>query len=149
MKLMIGSDHGGFELKAAVKKHLEELGHEVTDVGCYEPASCDFPDIAEAGCEKILSGECERGILICGTGIGISMAANKIRGIRAACCSDTYSAKYTRLHNDANVLCFGGRVVGDGLACEIVDAYLSVEFEGGRHQRRVDKIMALENGNDE
>ncbi|MBR4798260.1 MAG: ribose 5-phosphate isomerase B [Oscillospiraceae bacterium] len=144
MKLMIGSDHGGFELKKAVKAHLEELGYEVVDVGCYEPASCDYPDIAREGCSRILSGECERGILICGTGIGISMAANKIRGIRAACCSDTYSAKYTRLHNDANVLCFGGRVVGDGLACEIVDAYLSVEFEGGRHQRRVDKIMALE-----
>lgn len=144
MKLMIGSDHGGFELKQEVIKHLEELGHEVTDVGCYDPSSCDYPDIAKAGCEKITSGECERGILICGTGIGISMAANKIKGIRAACCSDTYSAKYTRLHNDANVLCFGGRVVGGGLACELVDAYLSVEFEGGRHQRRVDKIMALE-----
>ncbi|MBQ3411482.1 MAG: ribose 5-phosphate isomerase B [Oscillospiraceae bacterium] len=144
MKLMIGSDHGGFELKEEVKKYLESLGHEVVDVGTYTPDSCDYPDIAKAGCEKITSGECERGILICGTGIGISMAANKIRGIRAACCSDTYSARYTRLHNDANVLCFGGRVVGGGLACELVDAYLSVEFEGGRHQRRVDKIMALE-----
>ncbi len=144
MKLMIGSDHGGFELKEEVKKYLESLGHEVVDVGTYTPDSCDYPDIAKAGCEKITSGECERGILICGTGIGISMAANKIRGIRAACCSDTYSARYTRLHNDANVLCFGGRVVGVGLACELVDAYLSVEFEGGRHQRRVDKIMALE-----
>lgn len=147
MKLMIGSDHGGFELKKAVKEHLEELGHEVIDVGCYTPESCDYPDIAKAGCEKIVSGECERGILICGTGIGISLAANKIKGIRAACCSDTYSARYTRLHNDANVLCFGGRVVGDGLACELVDAYLSAEFEGGRHQRRVDKIMALESDN--
>ena len=144
MKHMIGSDHGGFELKEEVKKYLESLGHEVIDVGTYTPDSCDYPDIAKAGCEKITSGECERGILICGTGIGISMAANKIRGIRAACCSDTYSARYTRLHNDANVLCFGGRVVGGGLACELVDAYLSVEFEGGRHQRRVDKIMALE-----
>ena len=144
MKLMIGSDHGGFELKEEVKQYLESLGHEVVDVGTYTPDSCDYPDIAKAGCEKITSGECERGILICGTGIGISMAANKIRGIRAACCSDTYSARYTRLHNDANVLCFGGRVVGGGLACELVDAYLSVEFEGGRHQRRVDKIMALE-----
>ena len=144
MRLMIGSDHGGFELKEEVKKYLLEQGHEVTDVGTYSPESCDYPDIARAGCEKILSGECERGILICGTGIGISMAANKIKGIRAACCSDTYSARYTRLHNDANVLCFGGRVVGGGLACELVDAYLSVEFEGGRHQRRVDKIMALE-----
>ena len=144
MKLMIGSDHGGFELKEEVKKYLESLGHEVVDVGTYTPDSCDYPDIAKAGCEKITRGDCERGLLICGTGIGISMAANKIRGIRAACCSDTYSARYTRLHNDANVLCFGGRVVGGGLACELVDAYLSVEFEGGRHQRRVDKIMALE-----
>ena len=138
--IAIGSDHGGFALKEEVKKYLEQSGHEVTDVGTYTPDSCDYPDIAKAGCEKITSGECERGILICGTGIGISMAANKIRGIRAACCSDTYSAKYTRLHNDANVLCFGGRVVGGGLACEIVDAYLSVEFEGGRHQRRVDML---------
>lgn len=145
MKLMIGSDHGGYDLKQEVIKHLEELGHEVVDVGCYEPASCDYPDIAKAGCEKITSGECERGILICGTGIGISMAANKIKGIRAACCSDTFSAKFTRLHNDANVLCFGGRVVGPGLAIELVDAFLDNEFEGGRHQRRIDKVMALEN----
>lgn len=145
MKIMIGSDHGGFQLKQAVIRHLEERGDEYIDVGCYEEKSCDYPDIAAAGCARIISGECERGILICGTGVGISMAANKCPGIRAACCSDTYTAKYTTLHNDANVLCFGGRVVGDGLAVELVDAFLDNKFEGGRHQRRVNKIMALEN----
>ncbi|MBQ4094560.1 MAG: ribose 5-phosphate isomerase B [Oscillospiraceae bacterium] len=143
MKLMIGCDHGGYELKLEVIKHLEAKGYEVVDVGC-NGESCDYPDIAEAGCAKIQSGECERGILICGTGIGISIAANKCKGIRAAVCSDTFSAKYTRLHNDTNVLCFGGRVVGAGLACMLVDAYLDAEFEGGRHQRRIDKMMALE-----
>ena len=103
-----------------------------------------YPDIAKAACDKIVSGECQLGILICGTGIGISMAANKVKGIRAACCSDCFSAKYTRLHNDANVLCFGGRVVGPGLACMMVDEFLNAQFEGGRHQRRVDKISSLE-----
>lgn len=144
MKLMIGSDHGGFALKQEVMEHLKARGFEVVDVGCYDAASCDYPDIAEKGCALIQSGECERGILICGTGIGISIAANKCRGIRAAVCSDTFSAKYTRMHNDANVLCFGGRVVGAGLACELVDAYLDASFEGGRHQRRIDKLTALE-----
>ena len=144
MKLMIGSDHGGFELKEEVKKYLESLGHEVIDVGTYTPDSCDYPDIAKAGCEKITSGECERGILICGTGIGMSIAANKIKGIRAACCSDHFSAKYTRLHNDANVLCMGARVIGPGLALELTDLFINTEFEGGRHQRRVDLITKLE-----
>ena len=144
MKIMIGSDHGGFELKQEIIAHLIERGDEPVDVGCYEPVSCDYPDIAKAGCALIQNGECERGILICGTGVGISLAANKCRGIRAACCSDTYTARFTRMHNDANVICFGGRVVAGGLACDIVDAYLDCEFEGGRHQRRVDKIMALE-----
>ena len=143
-KIAIGCDHGGFPLKEVVKRHLEEKGFEVIDVGCYTASSVDYPEYGKKVARAVTGGEAEKGICICSTGIGISMAANKIKGIRAACCSDTYSAKYTRLHNDANVLCFGGRVVGDGLACEIVDAYLSVEFEGGRHQRRVDKIMALE-----
>ena len=142
--LVIGSDHGGYELRQEVMEHLRQRGVDFVDVGCYEPVSCDYPDIAEKACRKITDGECELGILICGTGIGISMAANKIKGIRAACCSDTYSAKFTRLHNNANVLCFGGRVVGGGLAAELVDVFLDTEFEGGRHQRRVDKIMALE-----
>ena len=146
MKVMIGCDHGGFELKQEVVKHLIERGDEPVDVGCYEPVSCDYPDIAVAGCRLIQSGECERGILICGTGVGISLAANKCKGIRAACCSDTFTARFTRMHNDANVLCFGGRVVGAGLALDMVDAYLDAEFEGGRHQRRVDKITAIEEG---
>lgn len=144
MKLVIGSDHGGYELKEDVKQYLIDKGYDVEDVGTFSTASCDYPDIAKAACAKIQSGECERGILVCGTGVGISMAANKCKGIRAACCSDTFTARYVTLHNDANVLCFGGRVVGAGLAHELVDAYLSGSFEGGRHKIRVDKIMALE-----
>ena len=143
--IVIRSDHAGFALKQEVKLFLEEKGIEYTDVGCYEPVSCDYPDIAEALCAKITNGEAERGLLFCGTGIGISMAANKVKGIRAACCDDYFSAKYTRLHNDANVLCMGGRVVGPGEACEIVDVFLHTGFEGGKHQRRIDKITALEN----
>ena len=143
--LVIGSDHGGFLLKQEIKKHLEENKIEYIDVGCYDESSVDYPDIAKAACDKIVSGECQLGILICGTGIGISMAANKGKGIRAACCSDCFSAKYTRLHNDANALCLGGRVVGAGLACQLVDIFLNTQFEGGRHQRRIDKLTALEN----
>lgn len=142
--IAIGSDHGGFDLKEAIKAHLKELGLEFKDYGTYDKSSCDYPDIAKVACEGIASGECEIGVLICGTGIGISMAANKVKGIRAACCSDYYSAKYTRLHNDANVLCMGGRVVGEGLAMEMVDVFLNTKFEGGRHQKRVDKITAIE-----
>ena len=142
--LVLGSDHGGFLLKQEIKKHLEERGIAFSDVGCFDENSVDYPDIAKAACDKIVSGECELGILICGTGIGISMAANKVKGIRAACCSDCFSARATRMHNDANVLCMGGRVVGPGLACQMVDEFLSASFEGGRHQRRVDKLTALE-----
>lgn len=142
--LAIGSDHGGFELKQAVIKYLEEKNIEYKDFGCYDTNSVDYPDIAYKTCEGIVSGECERGLLFCGTGIGISMSANKVKGIRAACCSDYFSAKYTRLHNNANVLCMGGRVVGAGLACELVDIFLNTEFEGGRHQRRIDKMMQIE-----
>lgn len=145
MKIVIGSDHGGIHLKEVLKQHLAERGLEVSDAGTYTEESCDYPDIALKVCREITAGKAERGILVCGTGIGMSMAANKIKGIRAACCSDTFSAKFTRLHNDANVLCFGGRVVGPGLALELVDAFLDNEFEGGRHQRRIDKVMALEN----
>ena len=146
MKLVIGADHGGYELKEDLKGYLTENGYEVEDVGTFSTASCDYPDIAKAACAKIQSGEYERGILICGTGVGISMAANKCKGIRAACCSDTFTARYTMMHNDANVLCFGGRVVGAGLARELVDAYLGETFQGGRHKIRVDKIMAIEAG---
>lgn len=142
--LAIGSDHGGFELKNHVMKHLDELGIEYKDYGCYDENSVDYPDIAKAVGEDVASGECERGILICGTGIGISIAANKIKGIRAALCSDVYSAKMTKEHNNANIICMGGRVIGRELAFMIVDTWLSAEFQGGRHQARIDKIHALE-----
>lgn len=142
--LAIGCDHGGYELKQEVMKHLEERGVPYKDFGTFSTESVDYPDYALKVCEAITSGEAERGILICGTGIGMSMAANKVNGIRAAVCHDTYSAEFTRRHNDANVLCMGGRVVGPGLACSVVDAFLDHEFEGGRHQRRVDKITKIE-----
>ena len=145
-KLVIGCDHAAPELKAIVRDHLIARGFDVTDVGTHTTDSCNYPDYAHALCEKIQSGECELGILICGTGIGMSMAANKHRGIRAACCSDTFSARLTRLHNDANVLCFGARVVGMGLAFDLVDAFVDAEFEGGKHAVRVDMITAIENG---
>lgn len=143
--LAVGCDHGGFELMKSVKKHLDESGIEYIDFGTTTGEPVDYPDIAKAVCEAVVSGRCDNALLFCGTGIGISMAANKVKGIRAACCSDYFSAKYTRLHNDANVLCMGGRVVGAGLACELVDVFLNTEFEGGRHQKRIDKISALEN----
>lgn len=142
--IAIGSDHGGFALKQEIMAYLKEKGIAYEDFGTYSEASCDYPDIAEKTCTAILDGRCEKGILICGTGIGISMAANKIKGIRAALCTDYYAAKYTRLHNDANVICLGGRTTGPGSACELVEVFLNTPFEGGRHQRRVDKMMALE-----
>ena len=142
--IVLAADHGGFHLKEEVKKYHEAKGVEIMDVGTYTADSVDYPDMAVKGCEKILSGECEKGIFFCGTGVGISIAANKVKGIRACCCSDHFSAKYTRLHNDANVLCLGGRVVGAGIACELADLFIETEFEGGRHARRVDKIMAIE-----
>ncbi len=144
MKVVIGSDHGGFELKEVLKKHLTEKGFDVTDVGCYDTASVDYPDIAEKACEKVVSGECSWGVLVCGTGIGISMAANKVRGIRCALVSNEYSAEMTKRHNNANMLALGGRVTGPDLAKSILNAYISAEFEGGRHQSRIDKIKAIE-----
>ena len=144
-KIIIGSDHGGYALKVKVIKHLEERGFEVTDVGTYTEASCNYPEYADLLCKRIISGEFERGILICGTGIGMSMAANKHAGIRAAACENTFSARMTRMHNDANVLVLGAGVVGEGLALNIVDAFLSGEFLGGRHQTRVDMITQIEN----
>ena len=141
----IGNDHAAVELKLAICEHLRERGIEFTDYGIGEGEKIDYPDAAERVCRDVVSGKLEKAILLCGTGIGISIAANKIKGIRACACSDAFSAKYTRLHNDANALCLGGRVVGPGLACELVDVFLDTEFEGGRHQRRVDKITALEN----
>ena len=142
--IVIGCDHAAVSLKKAIMAHLDEQGIAYMDMGT-DGEPCDYPDMAEALCAKITSGEAERGILLCGTGIGMSMAANKIPGIRAAVCSDCFSVRYTRLHNDANVLCMGERVIGQGLAVELVDIFLNTEFEGGRHQRRVDKITALEN----
>ena len=144
--IALGADHGGYFLKEEIKKHLDEKGIEYKDFGTYSSDSVDYAKFAYKTCQSVTSGECEKAILCCGTGIGISMAANKVKGIRAACCSDWFSAKYTRLHNDANALCLGGRVVGAGLALEMVDVFLSTEFEGGRHQRRVDQITAIENG---
>lgn len=143
-KLVIGCDHAAPELKAIVRDHLIERGFDVVDVGTHTTDSCNYPDYAHALCEKIQSGECELGILICGTGIGMSMAANKHIGIRAACCSDTFSARLTREHNDANVLCFGARVVGLGLALDLADAFVDTEFQGGKHKTRVDMITAIE-----
>lgn len=143
--IAVGSDHAGFELKGKVIAHLKEKGEEICETGCMNGESCDYPAVAKEVCGLVTSGKAELGILICGTGLGISIAANKCKGIRAAVCTDCYMAKYTRLHNDANVLCMGGRVIGEGLACEITDVFLSTDFEGGRHQRRVDQITAIEN----
>ena len=144
MKLAFGCDHGGFEHKNAIAEHLKNRGFEVVDCGIYENKSVDYPDIAVKVCEQITSKQCELGILVCGTGIGMSLAANKVKGIRAACCSEHFSAKYTRLHNDSNILCLGGRVIGVGTAIELVDLFVDTEFVGGRHQTRVDKITAIE-----
>lgn len=144
MKIGIGNDHAGTDLKLEILKHLDEIGVEYIDYGVAPGEAIDYPVAAERVCREVVNGTVDRAILICGTGIGISIAANKIKGIRACACSDSFSAKYTRLHNDANALCLGGRVVGAGLACELVDLFLTIEFEGGRHQRRVDLITKLE-----
>ena len=145
MKITIGSDHGAVELKESVKKVLADMKIEFNDVGTFGTDSVDYPDIAEKVCAEVVSGKSERGIVLCGTGIGISIAANKIKGIRCALCNDVYSAKKSREHNNANVLAMGGRVLGVGLAEEIVRAWFTAEFEGGRHERRINKIAALEN----
>ena len=148
MKIVIGCDHAGFDLKDTVIEHLRSKGITTVDVGCNSTASCHYPVYAHAVCEKILDKECELGILICGTGIGMSMAANKHAGIRAACCSDTFSARLTREHNDANVLCFGTRVVGAGLALDLVDAFISAEYaNGGNHLTRVAMLADIEKEN--
>ena len=143
--IAIGADHGGFELKEHIVKYLKDKGIEVKDFGTYSEESVDYPDCAAPVCKAVQTGEAESGILICGTGIGISMAANKYKGIRAALCSDVYSATMTKRHNNANIICLGGRVTGRELAFMIVDAWLNAEFEGGRHQNRIDKIHAAEN----
>ena len=140
IKIAIGSDHGGFEYKASIIKALQVKGYDVVDMGTYSPESCDYPIIAKKVARAVAKGDFEKGILVCGTGIGISLAANKVPGIRAAVCSDTFSARATRAHNNANILCLGQRVVGEGLALDIVDIWLTTKFEGGRHERRVNMI---------
>lgn len=144
MKIAIGADHGGFIMKEELKEYLKEKGYDVTDCGTHNEDSVDYPDIAVKTAKTILSNENELGVLICGTGIGISIAANKIKGIRAALCTDCYCAKMARNHNDANILCMGGRVTGIELAKSILDTFLGEKFEGGRHRIRVDKISSME-----
>ncbi len=138
MKIAIGSDHGGFALKEVILTLLQGFDHDVEDVGCYGHDSVDYPEFADRVCEKISQGTADKGILICGTGIGMSMAANKHEGVRAALCSDQYTARMSREHNDANILCLGERVTGPGVAEEIVRTWLSTSFGGGRHQRRIE-----------
>ena len=145
MKIALGSDHGGYALKCDIIQLLEKLGHEYKDFGCYSTESCDYPDFGEAAARAVASGEYDRGIVICTTGIGISISANKVKGIRAALCGDCYSAEMTRRHNDANILAMGARVLGPGLALKIVDTFLNTEFEGGRHARRIALISDIEN----
>ena len=139
--IAIGSDHGGFELKKKLMEHLSERGLEYKDFGTYSSASCDYPVYAKAVANAVASGECDRGIIICGTGIGVSITANKVRGIRAALCGDCFSAEATRQHTDANVLCMGARVVGEGLALKIADTFLDTPFSNDeRHIRRIEMI---------
>jgi len=139
--IALGSDHGGYALKQEVIKHLNERGLEYKDYGCFSEESCDYPEFGKAAALAVAEGECDRGIIICGTGIGISIAANKIKGIRAALCGDCFSAEMTRLHNDANILAMGARVVGTGLALKIVDTFLDTPFSNDpRHIRRINKI---------
>ena len=140
VRIVIGSDHAGFELKQFVKERLLSWGHEVQDVGTYSEASVDYPDFARAACREVLSGGAERAVLVCGSGVGMSMAANRHRGVRAVLCTDLYLARYSRLHNDANVLCLPGRLMGKGLCEEVLKVWLETPFEGGRHERRVRKL---------
>lgn len=144
--IAIGSDHAGFELKQIIAEHLEKRNIEFKDYGTYSSDSCDYAVYAEKTARAVADGECELGLLFCGTGVGISMAANKVKGIRACCCSDLFSAEMTRLHNNANMLCLGGRVVTPEKAIELVDIFLDTPFSGEeRHQRRIDQIIDLEN----
>lgn len=144
MNISLGCDHGAYALKEHLKDHLTQLGHHVVDCGTYSADSCDYPVFAKAAAEQVASGACERGIVLCTTGIGISISANKVKGVRCALCSEPYSAEMTRRHNDANMLAMGAGLVGPNMAQRIVDTFLSTEFEGGRHQRRVDLMMDIE-----
>jgi ribose 5-phosphate isomerase B len=144
LRIAVGADQGGYELKQPIVDFLVDQDHEVSDLGIHRLESVDYPDVAETVARAVAAGEADRGIVICGTGIGVSLAANKMRGIRAALCTDCYMARMAREHNDAQILCLGGRVVGPGLALDIVQVFLTSEFQGGRHARRVNKIMALQ-----
>ena len=144
MKVALGCDHAGFVLKDVVTECLTQAGHELLDEGTFSAESCDWPDFAARVARRVTSGEAERGIAICGTGIGMSMAANKLPGVRAAVCNDLFTARYSRLHNDANVLTMGARVIGPGLAEDIVSVWMQTPFEGGRHSRRLDKLSEVE-----
>jgi ribose 5-phosphate isomerase B len=143
-KIILGSDHGGFALKQELREHLAHWGWEVEDIGCSTSQSVDYPDFAAAVAKKVAAGEAPFGLLVCGTGIGMCIAANKVRGVRAALCQETYSARMARAHNNANVLCIGGRVIGPELAREVLAAFLEASFEGERHQRRLEKISSME-----
>ena len=145
MKIAVACDHGALALKNNIKQHLESQGHEVLDFGTHTPDSCDYPDFAGPAAKAVAAGDCERGIVVCTTGIGVSITANKVKGIRCALLSDLMSARLTRQHNDTNMMAMGAGVVGEKLALEIVDMWLTTPFEGGRHQTRVDKITAIEN----
>jgi len=145
MKIAIGCDHGAFAMKQRLKSYLEKKGYTVKDFGCYDPGSCDYPDTCGAAAKAVARGECQRGIVLCTTGIGACISANKVRGIRCALLSDTWSAKMTRLHNDTNMMALGAGIVGDNLAAEIVDVWLETDFSGEeRHRRRIEKLMKLE-----
>ncbi|MBR2531573.1 MAG: ribose 5-phosphate isomerase B [Lachnospiraceae bacterium] len=144
MKIALGNDHAAVEMKEFVKAYLEEKGYEVLNLGTDTHDSVDYPEYGAAVGRAVVSGEADLGIAICGSGVGISISANKIKGVRAVCCSEPYSARMSRQHNNANVLCFGARVIGQEMAKMIIDEWLAAEFQGGRHQKRVDKITALE-----
>ena len=138
--IALAADHGGFELKEAVKAHLDELGLEYIDFGTHSTASVDYPDMALPACDAVVSGQCDKALLFCGTGVGISMAANKVKGIRACCCSDSFSCEYTRRHNNANIIVFPARFITNDEAVKMLDAYFAAEFEGGRHEARLAKM---------
>ncbi|MGP1504699.1 MAG: ribose 5-phosphate isomerase B [Eggerthia catenaformis] len=144
MTIAIACDHGGYRLKNVLFKELQRQGYKVKDFGTYSEESCDYPDYAGKAAKAVASGECDKGVVVCGTGIGVSITANKVKGIRCALCHDVFSAKATRNHNDANMLAMGQRVIGEGLAIEVLNAWLSSDFEGGRHIPRIEKMMALE-----
>ena len=144
MKIAVACDHGGFRLKNVLINEMESQGYEVIDFGTYDEESCDYPDYAVKAARAVSSGECDKGVVVCGTGIGVSMTANKVKGIRCALVHDVFSAKATRAHNDSNMLAMGQRVIGEGLAVEILNAWLHTDFEGGRHEQRIKKLMNLE-----